>query len=310
MAINAQFSDMPAWMSRSSDWTQRQPNQFTEGLRLAVHAKNQQQNQALEARALALRAEQTDILNQQRLEALNQAALKTKDIPLLAEFAKNPDGDYPAFNDPDSYSVANQIRLGHSRQALQKKEAAEHAELNKRILKLTATDSAAVRRMQRQGADELDILEFVGTAEKRATRNFAPPEMQKILDLAERAEADGDMEVAALYRQRAETIARGGKEVTGRMSGIDAAEYRRLNTRLNIINKQAEDFSGTGDAAKQLRKEREGIESELGAIKQKYSEAQPATEAAPKATDFTKGQRVVQEGVTYEFDGDNWNAVK
>lgn len=301
MALNTQLQDMPAWMSRSSDWTQRQPNQFTEGLRLAVAAKQHQQNQALEARALILREQQMEMMNQHRLEQMNEAALEMEDAPLLAEYAKNPDAGVPNFKSPKSYSRLGEISLAHSRTEAQRAVIAARTELNKRLAKLSFDDAAEARKMQADGASEYDIRKFVTTAEKRSTRNFAPPELQKVIDLANQAEADGDLELAELYRKRADVIANGGKIVTGKMSDIDNAEYRRLNTRLNVINKQTQDFKGSGDAARQLRKEREGIESELGAIKQKYSEAPSVIIGGPEGKPELPKAGDVRNG--YKFNG-------
>lgn len=109
----------------------------------------------------------------------------------------------------------------------------------------------------------------------------------------------------------------GGEPLTKTLPSGQTLAWMPNSKALHIINPKGEKENATAYQATQLAK----FLNETGdpeytnfvnMAKEMFKSSFRAPTNAPAKTEakFTKGQRAVQNGVTYEFDGTNWNPVK
>lgn len=207
---------MPSWLRPKQEWTAAHTLQ---ALNMGAEVKQQQQRNVLAVRELMLREQYQTALNEKRLAVLEAQQAEIDDLPLLDQYAQNPDAGIPAFKSPKSYQKLQSIDLARSRSNLGKQTAADMTNFNQRLAKVDARDRFAIVDMQRQGADAADVWDALSIAEAKqrdalaATRQFAPDAFQKAVEYAQRLEAipSTKPELIAQAWERVATIARGGK---------------------------------------------------------------------------------------------------
>lgn len=301
MALNTQLIDMPSWMSRSSDWTQRQPNQFTEGMKFHYAVQRDRQNQALEARSIMLREQQMNLLNQQRLNEMNEADLELQDMPALNEYnaalATNPDAPVPALKSPRSFGRAAQMKLLHSRNELSRQMVADNADLNKRLLKLPYRDRAAFRTMQREGATDVELVDFLTEAEKLANENV---EIEPIFD------TQGNQIGTAVKGKGVKVIPHSNK-----MNDVDRFKATALQRKVDFIDKTLASQGAElmdEEVKTKLQADKSKAQGELEGLLGKYSGEAATEPAEPKVTIGGPGGKPAMPNVGdvrngYKFNG-------
>lgn len=214
--LDTRVMEMPSWLRPKQEWTAAHTLQ---ALNMGAEVKQQQQRNVLAVRELMLREQYQTALNEKRLAVLEAQQAEIDDLPLLDQYAQNPDAGIPAFKSPKSYQKLQSIDLARSRSNLGKQTAADMTNFNQRLAKVDARDRFAIVDMQRQGADAADVWDALSIAEAKqrdalaATRQFAPDAFQKAVEYAQRLEAipSTKPELIAQAWERVATIARGGK---------------------------------------------------------------------------------------------------
>lgn len=187
---------------------------------LRVQVEQQAQQDVLRMRELALRETQQTTMNELRLRQMEEADAEAADLPLLQEYARNPEAGPPAFKSPKSYQRLAQIDLARSRSDLGKQTAADMKDFYGRLSKVSAEDRAAVADMQREGAPAATVWGFLGQAEERqrarlqAEKPVSPSPIAKLYREAAEAEAAGETERADVSLKYARLLAEGGRGKT------------------------------------------------------------------------------------------------
>lgn len=168
--LDTRLMDMPDWLQPRSPWTQRDT---LAAMHQGVQHKQEQQAMALRMRELALRDEATTIMNEARLKQIEEAEAEVADLPLLQEYARNPEMGIPAFQSPKSFNKLQAIDLSRQRSELGKQTALDLKELYTRLAKVSAEDRAAITDMQKAGAPTSEVWGFLGQAEERQRAKLA-----------------------------------------------------------------------------------------------------------------------------------------
>lgn len=134
---------------------------------MRIQVEEQAQREVLAMQALDLRREQQTTMNQLRLQQMEEEKAEAADLPLLQEYAKNPEAGPPAFKSPKSYARLAQIDLARQRSELGKQTAADMKDFYARLSKVGAEDRATVADMQKAGAPAAEVWSFLGQAEER-----------------------------------------------------------------------------------------------------------------------------------------------
>lgn len=189
-------------------------------LTIGIQDKRQQQEMALRVREMALRDRSTTIMNDMRLQKIEEAEAEVADLPLLQEYARNPEGGIPAFQSPSSLSKLQAIDLSRLRSDLGKQTALDLKEFYNRLGKVSAEDRTIVTEMQREGAPAAQVWGFLGQAEERqrvklqAEKPVAPSPIAKLYREAAEAEAMGETERADVSLKYARLLSEGGRGKT------------------------------------------------------------------------------------------------
>lgn len=260
---------------------------------LKVQVEQQAQQDVLQMRRLALQEQQQTVMNQARLNEMEEAAAATRDAPRLAHFMKTGELNEP-LESPRSYPHLAQIELAKSRSEVGRIKAADETYFNKRVAKIDPRDRIAIDDMIEDGAPKSAVWDALGAAEERqraklqSEKTFAPSPIRKLLDEANDAEVSGNMDEAETLRKRARTLSDGGRGATidpSKMSDADRFRAGVLRTRLAAISAtisnplKREELGAVG--AKEMTAERDTLTQDLEDILKKYSSATPAPGAAP-----------------------------
>lgn len=281
MALNTSLIDMSNWM-QAKDWqsaaltTQRL-------LEAGVQKQRQDQEMALRLRQLMVQEQQQTALNQIRLEQLNQKERQLRDLTKLHEYSKNPDAGVPEFEDPSSYSKLSAVDLSRARGDVGRQNIADLTDFNKRLTKISPTDRATIRSMQKADRPEDEQWGFLEEAETRQRTRLAdekrtPTLQSKLWDEADAAEQAGDLDRVTSLRNQAKGLGR-EREAVERMTIPDKEHLKTMRSRLDAINRDLEFVSKERKTA--LREERQRVEDDIEAIIDNYEKPTGTTPAVP-----------------------------